>query len=550
MIRNVTSKPDTCIGCGNCEQTCKAVFRLTYKAHAVPVGRDFEKHRKQLLAAYYACPVQAIELDSDEPDLQVTWISAQIIAKEMLSASVMTVRLKCEPVEYHAGQYVTVRFKDDIGYFNRAYSIVEVKDGIVCLCVTLVKGGRGSSFFVNYETGSQVDISVPKGEFVLKTTTGSKVFVGTGTGLAPLIAMMETCPDARKTVLFGQRNAADLFYLDRMARIPNLTVLTCLSGEAPDSRWTGLRGRVTDHFDKLPITRETEVYTCGSEGMMNELQLYLRKKRLPKKLFSRESFNVPMGPSISEAALVWRFWVRNTHIYASLAMSVLFLFFGFSGFLGSRPEMYPTSVKMTVPGNVSLEKAELAGYLKAQLPAGVEVTAFSKQDQTTTLTFENAAKDRYEVAVNQSNRTCNAVESHPLPDRPDLTNALQIAKNLNKIHHGHLSSDAVEEDGDKIGFTLESVWSSTTVEVDRAQKRYQLRKETSPWAMALVQLHRGKKSNPLQHVILDVTAILLILASLTGILMGLQARDPTIRLVASILVAVSTVMTVLMVIYR
>jgi len=81
MIHSVKCNRD-CIGCGNCERTCKGIFRLTYTVHAEAVGRDYEKHQKKLLTAYYSCPVQAIELEGDDPSLQISWYKALIIERK------------------------------------------------------------------------------------------------------------------------------------------------------------------------------------------------------------------------------------------------------------------------------------------------------------------------------------------------------------------------------------------------------------------------------------------------------------------------------------
>ncbi|MDH3345819.1 MAG: ferredoxin, partial [Kiritimatiellaceae bacterium] len=266
MIHDVKVNPDQCGGCGNCEETCSAIFKMTYRVHADAHGKDFEKHQKKMLSAYYGCPMSAIELISDDPSHMIAWHSATIISKTMLCDTVVEVKLKTVEMEFKPGQYITVRFQDDVGYFNRAYSVVDIQDGIVTLCITLLKGGRGSSCFANYEVGSEVELTDPKGSFCLQNTDNPKVFVGTGTGLVPLISMIEASrPEIKKTLYFGQRVEKDLFYMDRLEKVQNLEVLVCLD-EAGDE-WTGFHGRVTDRILSYPLTKDTEVYTCGSEPM-------------------------------------------------------------------------------------------------------------------------------------------------------------------------------------------------------------------------------------------------------------------------------------------
>jgi ferredoxin-NADP reductase/ferredoxin len=549
MITDVKINKDQCLGCGSCEQTCSAIFKLTYKVHAEAHGKDFEKHQKKMLAAYYGCPIQGIELVTDDPSLQIVWHPAVIIEKKMISSIVMEIRLQTTDMAFKPGQFITVRFKDDVGFFNRAYSIVELKEGILTLAVTLLNGGRGSSFITSYDVGSQVEVTEPKGDFCLQETANPKVFVGTGTGLAPLIAMMERCPEAKKTLYFGQRKEKDLFYLERMAKIPNLTVYTCL--DFADDDWTGLRGRVTEHFLSYPLTRDTEIYTCGSDPMMKGLEEILKKKRHPKKLFFRESFSNMNGMNaMDDSGLLSRIWTRHVHVYASLAMSVLFLFFGISGFLASRPELFNSETRIAVPANITLEQAELAGYLKAKLPAGVAVKDFSKKDESAVLQFEDESGGRFTVDVNLSDRSYTVAESHLLPAGSDTMTALQLAQKLAQKYPGKLEAGSVEDGEKQLQFNVESVWATTEISVDKAQKRYEIRQSKNRWAAALVQLHRGNKSSPIQRVLIDLTGILMAIATLTGMIMGVQSRNPVIRITAFILIGISIAFTVVMIINR
>ena len=550
MIHDVKVHADQCLGCGNCEQTCSAVFKLTYKVHAEATGKNFEKHQKKMLAAYYGCPVQAIELVSDDPSLQIVWHPAVVIRKEMLSETVMEVQLQTAEMEFKPGQYITVRFQDDIGFFNRAYSVVDVSGGVVTLCITLLKGGRGSSVFAAYEVGSELEVTEPKGDFCLCGTDCSKVFIGTGTGLAPLISMMEACPDVPKTLLFGQQKKENLFYLDRLNRIPNLDLKICLSRETGE--WDGLRGRVTEHFANLQVDKNTEVYACGNDDMMRDVQAVLKKKRHPRSLFSGESFSnlTGMNSTLKDSGLKHRIWIRHVHVYASLAMSMLFLFFGLSGFLASRPLLFNSELRVEVPANIEIEQAELSGYLKSKLPSGVSLTGFSRQDGWAELRFENAEGGRFDVAMDIEGRSYDVAESHALPAGSEAMSAVQLAKILAEKYPGKLDESSVDEDGEQIWINLESVWATTVLVVDRASLRYEVQQNRNRLAAAMVQLHRGKKSSPPQRVLIDLTALFLVVATLTGIIMGVQSRNPVMRNTALVLVGISIVLTVMMMMNR
>jgi NAD(P)H-flavin reductase len=64
---------------------------------------------------------------------------------------------------------------------------------------------------------------VPLGHFVLQDTLAPKLFIGTGTGFAPLYFMIRAL-DAQNMPIkahfaFGIRTYADQFYFDELAKI-------------------------------------------------------------------------------------------------------------------------------------------------------------------------------------------------------------------------------------------------------------------------------------------------------------------------------------------
>jgi hypothetical protein len=231
-------------------------------------------------------------------------------------------------------------------------------------------------------------------------------------------------------------------------------------------------------------------------------------------------------------------------------MSVLFLFFGFSGFLASRPSLFNSEIRFEVPANIAFDQAELSGYLKAKLPGNVAVKEFSLQNESAAIRFEDEAGGRFDVEVSLPNRNYTVTESHLLPADADSKTSFQLAQELAKKYPGKLDTGSVEDGKEQLQFNVESVWADTAVVVDKAQKRYEIRQSKNRWAAALVQLHRGKKSSPVQRVLIDLTGILMVATTLTGIIMGTQSRNPVMRNTALILVGISVALTVVMIMNR
>ncbi len=544
MINDVKIDPNQCIGCGGCERSCSAVFRLSYKVHAKVSGKNFARHAKKVLAAYHGCPVQAIELDSEDDSLLAQWYAVRLTEKRMLSETVMEVVLKGELQEpFVPGQYVTVRFTDDIGHFNRAYSVVSYGNGTLVLCVTLVKGGRGSSFFAHYAEGSELEISAPKGDFVIQDTQNPKVFVGTGAGLAPLIAMAESCPAVKKTLFFGQRNERELFYRERLEKVPNLEVMYCL--DFADDDWAGPRGRVTEHFQNFPLTRDTEVYTCGSNAMMNDLGRRLKKKHHPRNKFFKESF-LAQSVDVSESALLWRWWIRAIHINLSMILCVLFLFFGFTGFVANRPELFHAESQKTVPANIAMVQGELGGFFKTQFGEGFEVANFQQADGRATLDLENPEKIRCAVELDEESRIYTVTETRPLPKGSLSLPEDVLAQNLAKTLRGKLDEGSVEKDENTIYFNMESVWVKCAVMVDLDRQEYQINRESVPWVKAFVLLHKGKQAGMWQRILIDIAGIGMVIVALSGMIMAFQASATRTRMIAFALTGGSILIALLM----
>ena len=70
------------------------------------------------------------------------------------------------------------------------------------------------------------------------------------------------------------------------------------------------------------------------------------------------------------------------------------------------------------------------------------------------------------------------------------------------------------------------------------------------WATALVQIHRGAMCGRWQRLAMDAAALALVLSALTGLIMGLQGRDPRSRLAAWIAVGASVALTVWLFVHR
>ncbi len=203
-----------------------------------------------------------------------------------------------EGEDYIPGQFVGIKIndnKDVAGY--RAYSILSDKEGNLQVCVKKVKDGRGSSFLHSRKEGDVLEIIFPLGYFgYQKDLSENVVFIATGTGLVPILSLLENLPDnfnGNAKLIFGVRNEEDLFYEDRINNLtknnPNISSVVALS--QPKDTWKGESGRVTNILDKEKLEKDTQFFICGNGQMISSVREMLEEKGMKNGDVFYEDFN-------------------------------------------------------------------------------------------------------------------------------------------------------------------------------------------------------------------------------------------------------------------
>jgi ferredoxin-NADP reductase len=212
------------------------------------------------------------------------------------------------PFTFDAGQWITLVLPCAGGELRRAYSIASSPNGTsgFDLAVTYVDGGPGSTYLHGLEPGATVKAIGPQGFFTrtVQDATAPALFVGTGTGVAPLRSMLRAAIDRGSSapicLLFGVRNRQEILYreeLEDLARThPHFRLEVTLS--RPEEEWQARRGYVQLHvrelYDSLASGSESDpqVYVCGLERMVGAVRDVLRKQmELPRQRVHSERYD-------------------------------------------------------------------------------------------------------------------------------------------------------------------------------------------------------------------------------------------------------------------
>lgn len=185
------------------------------------------------------------------------------------------------PFPFVAGQYVDLFVPTAGLHEKRPYSIASAPSQHAPhafeLAVTLIEDGPASTALHHLAVGARLEIDGPHGRFVIREPHQPQVFVGAGTGLSPLRAMIHSLLEddghPELVLLFGCRDEQNILWGEELsaaaARDPRFRFHPTLSRGSPG--WSGLRGYVQTHLGDVvsPLTGP-RVYVCGLPEMVQQ----------------------------------------------------------------------------------------------------------------------------------------------------------------------------------------------------------------------------------------------------------------------------------------
>ena len=164
--------------------------------------------------------------------------------------------------------------------------------------------GVGSAYVHRLKPGDKVTAIGPFGAFHIKPGTAEMVYVGGGSGMAPLRShlshLLETLNTGRRvSYWYGARSRQEVFYQEYFERLasqhPNFSFLLALSEPQPQDNWTGPTGCIhevlaeqylKDHADPAAV----EYYLCGPPVMVQATLKLLDGLNVPKSQIASDEF--------------------------------------------------------------------------------------------------------------------------------------------------------------------------------------------------------------------------------------------------------------------
>ena len=176
-----------------------------------------------------------------------------------------------ECATWEAGQYALVR----VAPFEwRPYSLASAPGRTVRLLVDVRTKGAGASWARTIAPGDDVDLELPYGHWLVTPDRGTtdaeaphrRIFIATGTGIAPFLAAFEPGRRDDDILIVGYSRTED--DLTGRAGTPLPPLIRCVSREAAPGTFYG---RITDYLNAEGIDPQATYYVCGSARIVRDI---------------------------------------------------------------------------------------------------------------------------------------------------------------------------------------------------------------------------------------------------------------------------------------
>jgi len=203
-------------------------------------------------------------------------------------------------VAFRPGQYVRIKVPGTQQWRSYSMSSTPRDAPKMEFLVRIIAGGVMSEYLrQGAREGDSVEVEGPLGAFILHPGKGLHVFVAGGTGLAPILAMLDairrgTGPRPRMLLSFGCASDKTFFYRDEIELrrwwMPQLELR--LSADRVEDSAAGLiQGTPVDALGSQPITDpDAAAYLCGPPPMIEAARRRLAELGVPGDRVYAEQF--------------------------------------------------------------------------------------------------------------------------------------------------------------------------------------------------------------------------------------------------------------------
>lgn len=287
-LRTGVRLPHECTfgGCGTCRVR---LAKGSVHYDVFPMALTEEEAAQGYALACQAHPDGDVEISpaSKGPELpEPVRMAAAVESVEPLTAEISRLVLQLPDeadCDYRPGQHLNILLPDQA---ERSFSMASAYPlgNQVELHIRHIPGGHFTQRrLAELARGDTLDVEIPRGTFCYHAEDyRPMIFVATGTGFAPIHAILESllddddCPPV--SLYWGMRAESDLYAREEVeswaGRLYEFNFVPVLS--RPSDAWTGRTGHVQESIAQdFPDVSEYAFYLCGSPQMVTETKRLL-----------------------------------------------------------------------------------------------------------------------------------------------------------------------------------------------------------------------------------------------------------------------------------
>lgn len=272
--------PNSCRA-GACQSCVMQVTRGSIPEQAQRGLKESHKARGLFLAC--SCHPEE-DIDICLPDADQLTIPARVHKVIKLSDDIIELQIRtAEIFDFHAGQYVTLWRNEHLA---RSYSLVSIpqSDNVLRFHIKRIPDGEFSNWVHNeLQEGDTLFVQGPAGDcfYVPGSAQQDLLLVGTGTGLAPLVGIIQDAIKNRHTgnihLIHGALHVSGLYYHNELMKLAgahdNLHYHPCVlnkeNGMPAEIQQASVNDLVTQVVEK-PV--EWKAYLCGDPELVTKLR--------------------------------------------------------------------------------------------------------------------------------------------------------------------------------------------------------------------------------------------------------------------------------------
>lgn len=248
--------------------------------------------------ATFELPYSSDVIFGDQPKVHQARVTELVTLSETVVG--LRVRIEDQPLNFHAGQFARISVPGTHEW--RSYSMANAPtDGWELeFHVRLLPDGKLSSYLRDDgSVGTPLEIEGPYGSFVLRNSKQHHLFVAGGTGLAPILSMIDYLREnggrrIATTLCFACQTENDLYHADevelRTMWMPHMRARLAVTAPTTAEAWRGAVGTPVSLIGPDDVTEQTTAYLCGPPGMIEAARQRLRELGMTPDQIHSERF--------------------------------------------------------------------------------------------------------------------------------------------------------------------------------------------------------------------------------------------------------------------